>query len=216
MRYMSHPRVFRNKAELIGAVVKSTDTVLDVGFLGQGIRNNSDHWPHALLQKQAKEVFGVDLEIDRAGFPDTRRYHEESAEQFSFPDQRFDVVFAGDIIEHLPNPGAFLAACVNHMGPTSRLVLTTPNCFNLFNLAEKLTKDEPTVNADHTSYFNRKTLRTLLGKCGFELQEIAYVYSLEYAYPESWKKKFLNGVYALLARFTPKYLETLVVIATPA
>lgn len=216
MTHMNHSRLFRNKAELIRATVHKTDVVLDIGFLGQGIQSDSDHWPHAIMSTIAGEVFGLDLEIDRKAFPDTTRYHEESAENFLFPGQKFDVLFAGDVIEHLTNPGLFLSTCRRHMAPESRLVITTPNCFNLFNLTEKLSKDEPTVNSDHTTYFNHKTLRTLLRKCGFEIQEISYVYSLEYSHAESWKKKILNGLYAILARFTPKYLETLVVIATPA
>jgi SAM-dependent methyltransferase len=199
-------RVFPNKASLIKAVVSKTDDVLDLGFLGQGIRENSPHWPHTIIKKTARGVSGVDLAIDRRSFPDT----------FSFPGHTFDVLFAGDLIEHLPNAGLFLDACARHMSADSRLVLTTPNCFNLFNLAEKLTKDEPTVNADHTCYFNRKTLTVLLQKCNFEVEEFAYVYSLEYAHTESWKKKFLNGIYRILSWFTPKFLETLVVIARPA
>lgn len=214
MTHMTPSRVFRNKAELIRATIQKTDKVLDIGFLGQGIQSDSDHWPHAIMRTIAREVFGLDLEIDRKAFPDTTHYHEESAEDFLFSSQTFDVLFAGDIIEHVTNPGLFLSSCERHMNAESRLIITTPNCFNLFNLTEKITKDEPTVNSDHTTYFNHKTLRTLLGKCGFEIQEISYVYSLEYSHSESWKKRILNSLYAILARFTPKYLETLVIIAS--
>lgn len=213
---MEKPRIFPNKAELISSCVGTTDTVLDIGFWGQGIQHDNPRWPHSLIRSRAKETFGLDLEIDRASFPDTVRYQEGSAEDFSFPGRTFEVLFAGDLIEHLPNPGLFLASCSAHMRETSRLVITTPNCFNLFNIAEKLSKDEPTVNADHTAYFNHKTLRKLLEKCGFEIERIEYVYSLEYEHPESWKKKFLNVIYALVSRFTPKYIETLVVIAKRA
>lgn len=213
MKPMSDSRIFMNKGKLIRDLVTSSDTALDIGFLGQGIQNDSDHWPHAILKRTAKEVYGVDLEIDRTAYPDRDHYHEESAERFAFPGRSFDVIFAGDLIEHLPNPGLFLDACRAHMTPASQLILTTPNTFNLFNITEKLTKDEPTVNADHTAYFNKKTLAVLLKKCGLELREVSYVYSLEYEYAESWKKKMLNVLYALLARFTPKFLETLVVIA---
>lgn len=212
---METPRVYRNKRELIRDCVHATDTVLDVGFLGQGMTEANDRWPHAELKKVAGTVYGVDLAIDREQFADTHLYQEASAESFSFPGVRFQVVFAGDLIEHLPNPGLFLARVAEHVTPDGVLVLTTPNCFNLFNLAEKLTKKEPTVNADHTCYFNYKTLTVLLQKSGFEVLRIGYVYSLEYTHTESFKKKCLNVLYALLSRFTTKYLETLVVVARP-
>ncbi len=212
---MASTRIYRNKAELIRSSAGPEDTVLDVGFLGQGIRLGEENWPHGLMQKQAKEVFGLDLEIDRNAFPDTRHYVQASAEDFSFTDTKFDLVFAGDLIEHLPNPGLFLASVKEHLTANGRLILTTPNAFNLFNLTEKLSKEEPTVNADHTCYFNSKTLRVLLSKCGFEIQEIGYVYTLEYGHRESLKKKILNVLYRVLSWFTPKFLETLVVVAVP-
>ena len=207
--------VFRNKAALIQNEIQSTDCVLDVGFSGQGIQNNDPQWPHALLQKQAREVHGVDLEIQRDNFPDITHYQEASAETFSFPGILFDKIFAGDLIEHLSNPGAFLLQCRRHLRPEGELILTTPNCFNLFNLTEKLTKNEPTVNSDHTFYFNWKVLKKLLEKNGFELTKISYVYSLEYSHQESLKKKVLNVVYYLLSLVTSKYIETLVIVARP-
>jgi len=196
-------------------VVGSNDVVLDIGFLGQGIRTGDANWPHALMLAQAKEVFGLDLEVDREAFPDTVHYQEASAEAFSFGDTRFDLIFASDLIEHLSNPGLFLDACRTHLKSGGSLILTTPNTFNLFNLTEKLSKDEPTVNADHTCYFNKKTLRVLLSKCGFDPIDTAYVYTLEYTHKESLKKKCLNVAYCLLSRFTSKYLETLVITARP-
>lgn len=212
---MGKARIFRNKQELLGTLIGTEDTVLDVGFSGQGIGNDDPQWPHALLKKRAKEVYGVDVVLARAQFPDTERYQEASAEAFSFPNVRFTKVFAGDLIEHLPNPGLFLDQVRAHLTEGGELILTTPNAFNLFNLAEKLTKDEPTVNRDHTCYFNHRTLRVLLQKCGFEVIEVAYLYSLEYSHKESIKKKFLNVIYAMLAQLTPKFIETLVIIAVP-
>ena len=208
-------RVFKNKRELIKNTVKSEDVVLDIGFWGQGITHTDPNWPHTLLKESGASVYGIDLTVDRAFFPDTERYLEASAENFAFPDIRFDLIFAGDVIEHLTNPGLFLAACAEHLKPEGRLLLTTPNTFNLFNIAGKLANTEPAVNADHTMYFNHKTLRTLLLKCGFSVFRIQYVYALEYTHHESLRKKFLNLPYRLLSWFTPKFMETLVIIAVP-
>jgi 2-polyprenyl-3-methyl-5-hydroxy-6-metoxy-1,4-benzoquinol methylase len=210
------PCIYRNKAELIQKSIPNNAVVLDVGFWGQGVTKGDTNWPHALLKVTGAQVYGVDLNINRGEFPDTDRYQEGSAEDFSFPGVTFTHIFAGDLIEHLPNPGKFLEACARHMNTESQLILTTPNCFNLFNLTEKLSKDEPTVNADHTMYFNHKTLRVLLQKCGFNIQSIDYIYSLEYTHKESWKKRLQNILYYLLSTQTPKFVETLVVIARPA
>jgi 2-polyprenyl-3-methyl-5-hydroxy-6-metoxy-1,4-benzoquinol methylase len=204
--------MYYNKKELIYSEVRASDNVLDVGFLGQGVREGSDNWPHALLKARAREVYGVDLELT-GKYAHDDHYRAMSAEEFSFP-VAFDCIFAGDLIEHLSNPGLFLECCKKNLAQGGRLIITTPNAFNLFNLAEKLTKREPTVNADHTCYFNSKTLRALLEKNGMEASKTSFLYNLGYEYAESWKKKFLNILYWFASRFTDKFIETLVVVAT--
>lgn len=203
--------VYKNKKELISSVISPEDTVLDVGFLGQGINPTKPNWVHHLLQEQAKDVYGLDVDFDIAVFS-SDHYLKASAEQFSFG-RTFDVIFAGDIIEHLSNPGLFLDSCAKHMPSTGALVITTPNCFNLFNLAEKISKSEPTVNKDHTCYFNSKTLKRLLEKNGWEVMRVDYLYSLDVDFKESFKKKMLNVLYKGASLFTPKFLETIVITA---
>jgi 2-polyprenyl-3-methyl-5-hydroxy-6-metoxy-1,4-benzoquinol methylase len=202
---------YRNKAELIAKLVRPTDVVLDVGFWGQGVREGSPHWPHTLLKQVAKEVYGVDIDMSDVYSTDPH-YRKSSAEDFDFS-VKFDLIFAGDIIEHLSNPGLFLASCKRNLSHNGRLIITTPNAFNLFNLAEKLTKREPTVNHDHTCYFNEKTLAVLLEKNGFRVAAADSLYSLGIGFEESWRKKILNGLYAVLALVTDKFIETLVVTA---
>ena len=203
--------MYYNKKELIAAQIHKEDVVLDVCFLGQGIKKENPDWPHALLKNCAKEVHGLDLELSDE-FKNDAHYKEASAEEFSFS-VKFDVITALDLIEHLSNPGLFIRRCTAHLKQSGRLILTTPNTFNLFNLAEKLTKREPTTNSDHTFYFNSKTLGKLLQKNGMEVTEVSFLYTLGYEHKESWKKKFLNGVYGFLSLFTNKFMETLVVVA---
>ena len=207
-------QIYQNKRALIDAVIQPDDTVLDIGFFGQGITAHSTDSAHYLLKKRAKEVWGVDLEYDDTIVDNPAHYIHGNAETFAI-DNKFSVIFAGDLIEHLSNPGLFLETARRHLEAGGRLVMTTPNTFNLFNLTEKLSKDEPTVNPDHTFYFNKKTLRVLLQKNDWELDSVDYLYSLGELHKESWKKKFLNVLYKVLSLWTPKFIETLVVVATP-
>ena len=128
-------------------------------------------------------------------------------------ENKFDVILAADVIEHLSNPGMFLRSCARNLKPDGRLIITTPNCFNLFNIAEKFSKDEPTVNKDHTCYFNYKTLKYLLEKNDFTAEGPSFLYSLDIDFKESIKKKILNFIYYIFSKFTPKFIETVVVCA---
>lgn len=205
----------KNKFELLDTVLSKEDIVLDIGFWGQGVKITDHNWPHKLLKERAGEVYGIDIEYDESMIPENERakYQKAPAEDFSF-DIKFDVIFAGDLIEHLVNPGLFLENAKKHLKPGGRLIITTPNTFNLFNLAGKLTRPEPVTNPDHTFYFNRKTISTLLDKCGWYVSQFGFMYTLDYDIKESLKKKFLNIVYKILSKFTSKYYETLIVVAT--
>lgn len=206
---------YQNKKELAEKTITNTDTVLDIGFWGQGTSIDDPMWPHRFLIDRAKQVYGIDMEYDESKLPQGKEYYQKAnAEDFSFG-TKFDAIVAGDLIEHLSNPGLFLSSCKKNLASGGRLILTTPNCFNLFNLTEKLSKYEPTVNSDHTMYFNYKTLSRLLAKNGYRVKETAYVYALDTHHQESIKKKFLNIVYRTLSLFTDKFMETLVIIAEP-
>jgi 2-polyprenyl-3-methyl-5-hydroxy-6-metoxy-1,4-benzoquinol methylase len=204
--------IYTNKQHLIKDLVKPSDTVLDVGFLGQGVQEGDANWPHTILKNTARHVYGIDLEITDK-HKNNPNYMAASAEDFNFH-TTFDVVFAGDLIEHLSNPGLFLTCVKKHLKPGGILILTTPNTFNLFNLTEKLTKKEPTTNPDHTFYFNNKVLRQLLDKNGMNVKQVDYLYSLGYKHKESWKKKTLNCIYWALSKVTDKFTETLVIVAS--
>lgn len=204
--------VYKNKTELIEKLVNVNDIVLDVGFWGQGININDKNWVHNLLLNKAKSVYGLDLDFDLDRLSNKENYKKASAENFDF-DLKFDLIFAGDIIEHLSNPGLFLDSCTRNLKPDGKLIITTPNCFGFFNLTEKISKDEPTVNKDHTCYFNKKTLTQLLAKNNWQVDDISYLYSLELNYQQSLKKKFLNIIYRLISKLTPKFSVGLVIVA---
>lgn len=204
--------VHKNKKQLIQSLIRSSDTILDVGFWGQGTAHNNVNWVHRLIQETGANVYGVDLVYDEKKVSPISHYQKTSAEKADFG-MLFTKIFAGDIIEHLSNPGLFLNACHGLLDNEGRLIITTPNTFNLFNIAEKMTKTEPTVNSDHTCYFNTRTIKCLLEKNNFEIESINYLYALDVQFTPSWKKRFLDMVYFVVSLGTEKFLETIVVVA---
>lgn len=194
-------------------MIKPNDVVLDVGFWGQSIPRNNPNWVHGLLLERTNQVWGLDLQYDESQVPDPRRYKIANAENFDFSNVKFDVILAADIIEHLSNPGLFLDSCARNLKLNGRLIITTPNCYNLFNIASKLTHTDPMVNKDETCYFNHRMLRQLLKKNRWMVVGADYLYSIGIVFQESLKKQILNVVYFILSLFTPKFVETIVVVA---
>lgn len=213
--------VFKNKKEILDRYITSSMKVLDVGFWGQGTTLTDADWPHQYLIDRADEVFGIDIVFDRQALAERfgeeyteKHFVQASAEDFSF-EEKFDVIYAGDLIEHLSNPGLFLQACRNHLNPGGFIVVNTPNCYNLFNMAGKLSRREPVVNHDHTCYFNEKTMKQLCGKNNLQIEDTHFIYSLPIRYRRSVKKVFLDGLYFILSLFTTKYMENMVFIIKP-
>lgn len=203
---------YKDKKDLINQLIKKDDIVLDVGFWGQGVKIDDKNWAHNLIIGRAGEVHGLDLDFDMARLEPKENYRKQNAEDFNYK-IKFDIIFIGDLIEHLSNPGLFLQSCRRNLKDDGVIIITTPNCYNLFNLAGKLSREEPIVNNDHVCYFNSRTLSRLLEKNNFTVKETGYLYTLNIDHKESFKKKFLNIIYYILSKFTSKYIETLVIIA---
>ena len=204
--------VFASKRELIQKLISKEEIVLDVGFWGQAIGIGNKNWVHNMLLSQSKEVFGVDLDYDETELDNLQNYKKQSAESFDF-DKKFDVIFAGDLIEHLSNPGLFLDSCKRNLKNNGKLIITTPNTFILFNFVEKIFKKEPSVNSDHTMYFNFIVLKKLLQKNGWKVTEEIYLDDVWPKYRQSLKRRFLYMIYKFIGLFTEKFIENIVVIA---
>lgn len=79
----------------------------------------------------------------------------------------FDVVVAGEILEHLGNPGFLLQRLHQYKAP---LLITVPNAYSSAGFAN-MKKGIENVNVDHKAWFSYRTLRTLVEKCGYEMSE---------------------------------------------
>lgn len=205
-------KVYKSKKELIEDLISKEDVVLDVGFWGQAVDVKNPDWVHNMILARAKNVFGVDLRFEDEFLVNKENYRKQSAENFSF-EERSDIIFAADLIEHLSNPGLFLDSCRKNLKSDGRLIITTPNTFTLYNFVEKFFKKEPSVNNDHTMYFNFSVLRKLLEKNGWEVEKENYLDYTWSKYKISLKRRILFILYKFIGLFTSKFIEDIVVVA---
>lgn len=163
----------RPRERLLLPLIKTRD-VLDIGSVGQSAGHRL--WP--FLDAHSASLSGVDL-------PEAQERHMAlfglEAEHFTHAkdsrlswgnfeslqlERTFQVIVAGDVIEHVYNPGMFLHNCRKHLETDGRLVITTPNA------------KWPTVfirpNPTHVCWHDRHTLEHLLTAHGFWLESITY------------------------------------------
>jgi SAM-dependent methyltransferase len=155
--------VFHRTAGLVGQYQKK-GRLLDVGtgfgfFLVE-------------MKKKGWDVAGVEISkkaIDYARTALGLTIHVGPVEEIGFPSNYFDALTGFYVIEHLPNPLAFLQECHRILRPGGLLLLryphTTPikNFLRFFRIRNRL-YDLPA----HLSDFSPKIIQHCLEKIGFE------------------------------------------------
>lgn len=132
---------------------------------------DNDMLLHFELEKIATELYGFDA--DKPGLEILREngainLYEVDLERLDSIqlDEKFDVIIAGEMIEHLNNPGLFLNGIKRFMHNDTSLVLTTINAycamrFIIYFLRGKGGVSEP-VHPDHVSYYSYRTLKLII------------------------------------------------------
>jgi 2-polyprenyl-3-methyl-5-hydroxy-6-metoxy-1,4-benzoquinol methylase len=138
---------------------------------------------HDKLCKLAKEVnakvIGIDIDDSAIAFLRQKMPGEiiehVDAHNLSgyFTDERFDLIIAGDVIEHLPNPGIFLESCARVLSPTGKITISTVNSFGATRFVKALVFHEA-VHSEHTAYYSHKTMKRLLEMSGLEGRDFGY------------------------------------------
>jgi 2-polyprenyl-3-methyl-5-hydroxy-6-metoxy-1,4-benzoquinol methylase len=88
----------------------------------------------------------------------------------------YDLVVAGEVLEHVPGIGAFLRGCRGLLRPQGRICVTVPNAVSPKAGARSLVGRE-VVHPDHFVYFGPLTLRRALAYAGFEVEAEATYFS---------------------------------------
>ena len=157
----------------------------------------------------------------------------QNAQNFSVK-EKYDLVFAGEIIEHLYNPDGLIASCMLALKPGGYFVITAPNLACFYNriflllgwtpgnyapslryltgnplLSNKITSFG--TIGDHKSMFTWRGLSELLGRYGFKI-----ICGYGYSYGQEEKLRAIGNHYyrgpkgklrLFLNRFLPTKLK---------
>ncbi len=176
---------------------------------------------YALVGRVAARQYGLDLSTEgieilrQAGYADlaVSDVHHLTV-QNPLAGQRFDVILAGEIIEHLSNPGLFLESLKPLLrdSPT-RLILTTINAYCAYRFFYSLVMRDESVHPDHVCYYSRKTLTTLLARHGYDVQQVCfYPIGREHKrYINQGRARLLYWVDWLASRLSPQLGDGLIV-----
>jgi SAM-dependent methyltransferase len=151
--------------------------VLDLGAMDEtavDAKRGRGTWLHEAIAGVASRVLGVDssTQVPAGGLetaPNARIVRGDIEHLARLLDEHAyspDVVVAGELIEHLPNPLAFLRSLASSERLRGRtLLLTTPNATAVHNVAIGLVSRESTHH-DHLCILSFKTLNSLCRRAG--------------------------------------------------
>ncbi|MGQ9663657.1 MAG: class I SAM-dependent methyltransferase, partial [Kiritimatiellia bacterium] len=113
---------------------------------------------HAALSGVCQQLVGTDISNDglamlkSAGFRDLVNVPAERMTLDTFG-HTFDVVLAGDVLEHMTNPGTLIENARDLLSPGGQLVIGAPSALTLINFRAWLLRRE-LVHKDHCFYFS--------------------------------------------------------------
>ncbi len=199
-------------------------TVLHLGctnwpYTKQAIEN--DMLLHFAIGKEARELYGLDFDqegidvLESHGI--TNLYCGDLEKLQDVPmDQTFEVIVAGEMIEHLNNPGLFLDGIQRFMDSGSRLVITTINAYGAsrflqYGLRGKGGTVEP-VHLDHVAYYSFSTLKLLVERAGLSVNEF-YFYDIGQEH-RPYNRKIANAFNDLCVRFAPQLGDGIIAVCS--
>ncbi len=174
---------------------------------------------HLELREAAAELYGFDFDeegirvLRESGVEDLYRADLEALEDVEL-DKKFDVIIAGEMIEHLPNPGLFLRGIRRFMHEGTSLVITTINAYSamrffIYGLRGKGGPNEP-VHPDHVAYYSYRTLRLLAEKEGLRVDEF-FFYDIGREH-RPFNRRIYNLVNDVCVRFSPQLSDGVIAI----
>jgi SAM-dependent methyltransferase len=125
----------------------------------------------------------------------------------------FDCIVAGEVIEHLSNPGAFLDKMALHLKPDGHLIITTPNAFNIRLFWRILKNNNIKAHGEHTCWYDPLTLTQLLMRHSFGVERIFFsnrkkwylrknIFKLKYQMPKliTFARPYFSGTIVAIAK----------------
>lgn len=146
--------------------------LLDIGVVSHSARYfDEPGWRHGRLAKAAGYCLGIDIIESLVGELNERGFNVRCVDATSETDlgERFDVVFLGDVMEHVDNPSALLRFAGRHLASGGRILAATPNPFSRKFVRQFMRQGVMVVNLDHMAWFTPTMAIEIARRNGLEL-----------------------------------------------
>jgi len=217
---MKNKKIVATRWDVLKDYAKGKD-VLDIGcteLLGSSKdQKKKERWIHGRLTKITKKLTGIDINKKEVDLLNKKGYNIKIGDASTINlNHKFEVIFAGELIEHLSNPGLFLDNMRKHLKEDGVLILTTPNRFDALTFFRSLRRNQiPEYRkpiAKHVFYFDEHSITYLLQRHRLEPVNIKYYWTFGTGY-DSWLTRLLLKP---IIWFRPSFTRGLIIVAKKA
>ena len=191
--------------KIIKKFAKMKGKILDVGCHDGTLHND------LIKEYSEHNVWGLDIILKK----ETDRLFEGSAEQMPFNNNFFDIIIAGELIEHLEKPKKFIKECKRVLKSNGIVIITTPNVKSLVN---RIFKNYH--HGGHISLFDEQTLKNIFEKQDFKVIHFSHLPFTKYSSPGRSAefgnfKNFIKNIGRVLSHYLlpDKFKEDMVLVA---
>ncbi|MEM2984349.1 MAG: methyltransferase domain-containing protein [Candidatus Jordarchaeaceae archaeon] len=155
-----------------------------------------------------KGIIGID--ISEEGISEMKKYGYKDlylmdAVDIKKLEKKFELIFAGDVLEHMTSPSSFLKVVPNCLTSKGELLLSLPNAYSC-SILRYLRAIEPT-HFEHCYCFTVKTISHLCERFNLLPVELAFTQQP----PQGCESKIQWNLKNLLIRMKPKMAPTLMI-----
>lgn len=195
-------RSVTDRIEVLAEYVRDGD-VLDLGVVDSRVAHGTAEQrigsPDKILFFKLAEInpniVGLDLDAEGVEALKARGYNAICGDvQVVDIGRQFDTIVAGEIIEHLDNPGQFLQNMRRHLKPNGHLVVSTPNPFYAKQRGKIWRRGMPQVHEEHTCWFDPITLNHSFNRAGLKTVDSCWINPTGQFF-KTWPR-FLRGYFS--------------------
>lgn len=172
--WLPQARRVHTDTDLLGHIERlvTGKRVLDIGVVSHSARYfDLPDWRHGRIHKAAAYCLGLDILEPLVAELNARGFNVRCMDATSEADigERFDVVFIGDVVEHVDNAVLLLKFAARHLAPGGRLYVTTPNAFSRKFFRQFMREGVIVVNLDHVAWITPTMAMELARRAGIRL-----------------------------------------------
>ena len=162
-------------------------SVLHLGCAGDAtLEGGPESSLHIRVSKIADCLWGI--ELNQASLNQVKAWLPEHSDKIRYfvgnvenlkelgIQNKFDVILAGSIIEHVSNPGLMLSGIYDLMAPNGLLLISTPHTWGILQFLRVALRRTEAVNPEHVCWYSVPTLTELVSRYGFSPTEWATGY----------------------------------------